>query len=106
MPNPRDVIIIGAGHNALIAAFYLARTGLKPLLLERRRVAGGAAVTDELHPGFKCSTLAHSLGPILPAIARDMKLERHGLQMIASEPRMFAPSLDGRSLVLYADPAR
>jgi phytoene dehydrogenase-like protein len=106
MPKPHDVVIIGAGHNGLVTGFYLARSGMKPLLLERRPVAGGAAVTDEFHPGFKCSTLAHSTGPLRPDIAREMKLERHGLEMIQPDPRIFAPSLDGRSLILYADPGR
>jgi phytoene dehydrogenase-like protein len=106
MPDTRDVIIVGAGHNALVTAFYLARGGLKPLLLERRPVAGGAAITDEFHPGFKCSTLAHSAGPMLPDIVQEMKLERHGLRMISPEPRVFAPSPEGRSLLLYSNPTR
>src|SRR6266542_5781508 len=101
MHNLHDVIIIGAGHNALVAAYYLAKSGMKPLVLERRPVVGGAAITDEFHPGFKCSTLAHSCGPVRPDIVREMKLERHGLEIIESEARVFAPSLEGRSLILY-----
>ena len=59
--NPtRDVIIIGGGHNGLVTAFYLAKAGFKPLVLERRAQVGGAAITDEFHPGFRVSTLAHS----------------------------------------------
>jgi phytoene dehydrogenase-like protein len=102
----RDVVIIGAGHNGLVTAFYLARAGLKPLVLERRPVTGGAAITDEIHPGFRCPTLAHASGPIRPDIAGDMRLDRHGLEMIHPEPRIFAPAPDGRSLVLYSDAAR
>ena len=62
----RDIVIIGGGHNGLVTAFYLAKAGYKPLVLERRAQVGGAAVTDEFHPGFRCSTLAHTAGPILP----------------------------------------
>lgn len=101
-----NVVIIGAGHNALVTACYLAKAGLKPLVLEQRPVVGGAAITDEFFPGFKCSTLAHVAGPFDPAIAREMRLERHGLQMIEPDPRVFAPSPDGRALLLYDDPAR
>ena len=60
MAAQRDVVIIGAGHNGLVTAFYLARGGRKPLVLERRPVAGGAALTDEIAPGFRCPTLAHA----------------------------------------------
>ena len=103
MPTRRDVVIIGAGHNGLVAAFYLAKAGLKPLLLERRAVAGGAAVTDEFYPGFKCSTLAHSAGPLSREVVRDMELGRHGLEMIRPDAQLFAPSLEGRALLLYRD---
>jgi phytoene dehydrogenase-like protein len=100
----RDIVIVGGGHNALVAAFYLARKGLKPLVLERRAIVGGAAVTEEIHPGFRCSTLAHAGGPVHPAIVRAMQLARHGLQELESPVRLFAPLLDGRGLVLPADP--
>ncbi len=106
MTNLRDVVIIGAGHNGLITAFYLAKAGLKPLVLERRRVVGGAAITEEFHPGFKCSILAHSCGPLRPEIFRDMQLERHGVEMIQPEPRVVALSCDGRALPLYSELAR
>lgn len=102
----RDIVIIGAGHNGLVTAYYLAKAGLKPLVLESRPIVGGAAITDEFYSGFKCSTLAHSTGPVRPEILRDMKLDRHGLQMIQPEVQMFAPSPGGRALLLYGDPAR
>jgi phytoene dehydrogenase-like protein len=105
LAEPRDVVIIGAGHNGLVTAFYLARAGRKPLVLERCAAVGGAAVTDEFHPGFKCSTLAHSSGPLLPVIVQDMQLERHGLSMIEPAVHVFAPSLNGRALLLFADRA-
>lgn len=106
MATPRDVVIIGAGHNGLVTAFYLARAGLKPLVLERRPVVGGAAITEEFHPGFKCSILAHSSGPLRPEIFRDMQLDRRGVELIQPEPRVLALSCDGHALGLYGDPAK
>ncbi|PYX90329.1 MAG: amine oxidase [Acidobacteria bacterium] len=100
---PRDVIIIGGGHNGLVTAFYLAKAGFKPLVLERRPQAGGAAVTEEFSPGFRCSTLAHVAGPIRPDIVRDMQLEQHGLKLITPEIGITALSPDGRALTLYND---
>jgi phytoene dehydrogenase-like protein len=63
MPLGQRVVLIGGGHNALITAFYLAKGGFKPLVLERREMVGGGAITEEFYPGFHASTLAHSLGP-------------------------------------------
>src|SRR5205085_10588498 len=97
MTEASDVVIIGGGHNGLVTAFYLARAGFKPLVLERRDLVGGAAITEEFHPGFRCSTLAHSAGPLRPEIARDMELAQHGLKLIASEVSATALSPDGRA---------
>jgi phytoene dehydrogenase-like protein len=102
----REIVILGGGHNALVAAFYLAKKGLKPLVLERREVVGGAAVTEEFHPGFRCSTVAHAGGPPLAAILKDMQLARHGLEKLESPVRVFAPTLEGRALTLYTDTRR
>jgi phytoene dehydrogenase-like protein len=101
--NRRDIIIIGGGHNGLVTAFYLAKAGYKPLVLERRPQVGGAAITDEFHPGFRCSTLAHTAGPIRPDIVRDLKLEKHGLKIITPEVSVTALTPDGRMLSLYPD---
>ena len=101
--STRDVVIIGGGHNGLVTAFYFAKAGYKPLVLERRSQVGGAAVTDEFHPGFRCSTLAHSAGPIRPDIVRDMQLGKHGLKFITPETCVTALSPDGRALSLYQD---
>ncbi len=101
MPPARDIVILGGGHNALVTAFYLAKKGFKPLVLERRAMVGGAGVTEEFHPGFRCSTLAHAAGPLLPEIVRDMQLARHGLKMIDADTQLFAPAPDGRALRLY-----
>ena len=102
----RDIVIIGGGHNGLITAFYLAKAGYKPLVLERNAQVGGAAVTDEFHPGFRCSTLSHTAGPLLPSIVRDMQLEKHGLKLITPEVCVTALSPDGRALSLYQDAAK
>jgi phytoene dehydrogenase-like protein len=98
-----DAVIVGAGHNGLITGFYLARAGLKTLVLERRPVVGGAAITDEFHPGFRCSTLAHFPGPLRDDITRDMQLQRHGLQTLRPEAQVCALAPDGRTLVLFDD---
>ncbi len=103
MADTRDVVIIGGGHNGLVTAFYLAKAGYKPLVLERRNQPGGAAITDEFHPGFHCSTLAHVAGPIRPDIVRDMHLEKHGLRLITPEVGVVSLSSDGRAMILYND---
>jgi phytoene dehydrogenase-like protein len=100
-----DVLIIGGGHNALVAAFYLARGGLKPLVLERRPQPGGGAVTDEIHPGFRGPTLSHDV-LLHERIVRDMALARHGLQTSATEVDVCALSPTRPPLVLYAEPGR
>jgi len=104
MPTDRErIIIIGAGHNGLVTAFYLAKAGFKPLVLERRAQTGGVAITEEFHPGFRGSILAHSAGPIRADIIRDMQLEKNGVQFIKPEVGVSALSPDGRALVLYSD---
>ncbi|HYL10013.1 MAG TPA: NAD(P)/FAD-dependent oxidoreductase [Candidatus Acidoferrales bacterium] len=106
MPAGQNVVIVGGGHNALVAAFYLARGGFKPLVLERRDVIGGAAVTEEFHPGFKGPTLAHTVGPLRADVARDMQLEKFGFELIRPDPRVFAPAPGGQALLFYDDHAR
>jgi phytoene dehydrogenase-like protein len=100
-----QIIIIGAGHNGLIAAFYLARAGFKPVVLEARSMVGGAAVTEEIAPGYRCPTLAHSTGPLRPSIAADMQLSRR-VEFLRPDPRLVALSPDGRPLVLSNDVTR
>ena len=101
-----DTIIIGAGHNGLTTAFYLAKAGRKPLVLERRPIVGGCATSEELAPGYRSATLAHTLGPIRPAIARDMRLERRGVTFVYPDPRLVSVAPDGRALVFSTDPGR
>ncbi len=103
MPQTHDVVILGAGHNGLVTAFYLAKAGFKPLILERRRTVGGCAITEEFHPGFRCSRLAHSAGPMRSDIVRDMDLAKHGLKSYMPDVRALSLSGDGRPLVLFSD---
>src|SRR5436305_5538608 len=103
MAETRDVIIIGGGHNGLVTAFYLAKAGFKPLLLERRPQVGGAAITEEFHPGFRCSTLAHNAGSMRAEVVRDMQLKQHGLELIMPEVSTASLLPDGRALILYSD---
>src|SRR5712664_4750787 len=102
MTSP-DVIIIGAGHNGLVAANYLAKAGLHVLVVERSDRVGGACVTDEIAPGFKVSAAAYVSGLFRPQIIDDLDLRRFGLRQIAFDPQAFCPFPDGRSLRLWSD---
>jgi phytoene dehydrogenase-like protein len=106
MPLGQRVVLIGGGHNALITAFYLAKGGFKPLVLERREMVGGGAITEEFHPGFRVSTLAHTLGPLRADVARDMQLEKFEYEVVNPDPRVFAPSPDGNAFFFYNDAAK
>lgn len=98
-------VIIGAGHNGLVAAFYLARAGLRPLVLEQRPIVGGCAVTEEIAPGYRCTTLAHATGPLRPSIVRDMQLARR-VEFIQPDPALVAVTPEGRALAFSKDIAR
>src|SRR5437868_11644272 len=99
------IIIIGAGHNGLIAAYYLAKAGLKPLVLERRAIVGGASVTEEFHPGFRCSTLATSAGPLLPQIINDFQLQKYDVEFIKPSVQVCALNHDA-PICIYDDAKR
>lgn len=103
MPLGQKVVFVGGGHNALVAAYYLAKGGFKPLVLERREVVGGGAVTEEFHPGFRASALAHALGPLRADVARDIGVEKFDCHIFDPDPRLFAPSPDGRAVLFYRD---
>src|SRR5215470_2377693 len=106
MPLGQKVVIVGGGHNGLILAFYLARGGFKPVVLERREMVGGGAVTEEFYPGFRASTLAHTLGPLRVDVARDLGVEKFDCQIFEPDPRVFSPSLEGKGLLFYSDAAK
>ena len=99
-----DAIIIGGGHNGLVAACYLARANWKVLVLERRYLVGGACVTEEnIFPGFKVSTAAYVNSLFRPEIIRDLRLKDYGYDIVERDPSSFSPFADGRYLMLGPD---
>src|SRR3954466_14215452 len=97
--NEHDVLIIGAGHNGLTCAAYLAMSGLRVKVVERRSVVGGAAVTQEFHPGFRNSVAAYTVSLLNPKIAADLKLHDHGLRIVERRAQNFLPAPDGSYLL-------
>src|SRR5215207_10936052 len=104
--NRYDAIVVGGGHNGLVAAAYLGKAGLRTLVLERRPSVGGAAATSELAPGVRVPRLAHTVGRLRPSVVRDLDLRSHGLRLVAPDVRVFAPQPDGRAVTLWSDQAR
>jgi phytoene dehydrogenase-like protein len=94
-----DVLIVGAGHNGLVCAWYLARAGLSVTVLERRHVVGGAAVTEEFAPGFRNSTASYTVSLLQPKVIADMELERHGLKVVLRRVDNFLPTTGGDYLL-------
>src|SRR5215216_2525013 len=89
-----DVVIIGAGHNGLTCAAYLAMAGLRVKVVERRNVVGGAAVTEEFHPGFRNSVAAYTVSLLNPQIVSDLKLHDHGPKLVERRAKHFLPAAD------------
>src|SRR5215469_16682873 len=102
MSNTTDVLIIGAGHNGLVCAYYLAAAGLSVKMLERRGVVGGAAVTEEFHPGFKNSVASYTVSLLNPKVIADLELARHGLRVVDRKVQNFLPLDDRRYLATGA----
>jgi len=100
--NQYDAIVIGGGHNGLVNGAYLAKAGLKTLILERRHLDGGAAITEEPYPGFKFTTFSYALCLLRPAIIHELELDKHGFMPIPM-PTTFAPTLDGDYLLVGDD---
>jgi len=94
-----DALIIGGGHNGLVCAAYLAAAGLKVTVLERRAIVGGAAVTEEFHPGFRNSVASYTVSLLNPKVIRDLELARHGLRVVERRCANFLPTADGRYLI-------
>jgi phytoene dehydrogenase-like protein len=106
MSEACDVVLIGGGHNGLVAAGYLARAGLSVTVLERRRVVGGASVTEEVWPGYQVSTLSYLCSLLQPQIIRDLELKRHGYHIYPKDPSFFTVFPDGRHLFFWRDPIK
>ena len=100
MTKSYDAVIIGGGHNGLVCAFYLARAGYKVRILERRGIVGGAAVTEEFHPGFRNSAASYTVSLLNPKVIRDMRLADHGYRVIERPISNFFPQPDGGYLKL------
>jgi phytoene dehydrogenase-like protein len=103
MAETYDAIVVGGGHNGLTCAAYLAKAGKKVLVLERRHVLGGAAVTEEIFPGFKYSVCSYVVSLLRPEVVRELDLGRHGLQVLPQE-FVYLPMEDGDRLITYGDP--
>src|SRR5467141_3399795 len=96
--KPLDVLVIGAGHNGLTCACYLASAGLAVRVLERRSVVGGAAVTEEFFPGFRNSSASYTVSLLNPVVIRDLRLAQRGLRIVERPFSNFLPMPDGRFL--------
>jgi phytoene dehydrogenase-like protein len=101
-----DAIVVGGGHNGLVAAAYLAKSGLRTLLLEKRATLGGTVETRTLDDGSRAPGLFHTVGRLRPAVVRELGLAEHGLALVAPEVRAFAPQPDGRAVTLWASSER
>ena len=97
--SSRDVLLVGGGHNGLVCATYLARAGLGVTVLERRAVLGGAAVTEEFHPGFRNSVASYTVSLLQPRVIAELELARHGLRVVERRRNNFLPLPDGGYLL-------
>ena len=103
MAPQADCIVIGGGHNGLVTSAYLARAGKRVLVLERSGMVGGAAITEEIAPGYRSSTASYVVSLLLPEVERELELAAHGYKVLARNPSSFTPFADGRYLLLGPD---
>src|SRR4030081_2481211 len=101
-----DAVVVGAGHNGLTAAAYLARAGYSTLVLERRDIVGGCCVTEQIAPGCRASTSCYVASMLRPEVIRDLHLADHGLRMVPCDPALQVPFLDGHLVHWWANPDR
>jgi len=101
-----DAIVVGAGHNGLVASFYLAKAGLKVVVLERRDFVGGACATEELFEGYRVSSCSYVCWMLQPKVIGDLELERHGFAYQKLDPVQFNPYRDGDSIFFWEDDSR
>ena len=106
MAEAWDAVVVGGGHNGLVAAAYLAKAGLRTMVLERRPIVGGASVTEEVFPGVHFSRLAYSAGLLRPEIIAELELPRFGYEAYPFDPQFFLPFPDGDSILLWNDTLR
>ena len=104
--SPYDAVVVGAGHNGLVCAAYLARAGRRVLVVERADRVGGVTATVELAPGYRAPAVLHDVGRLRRAVIRDLGLEPHGLRVVEPPVPAFAPDPDGGGIALHADPVR
>src|SRR5436190_3629779 len=105
--TPRyDVVVVGAGHNGLVAGAYLARSGRRVLIVERRDRVGGILANTEVAPGVTAPGIAHTVGRLRESVIRDLRLGAHGFSPLAPDVRAFAPQADGPPLIFWADAGR
>ena len=103
MADKYDAAIIGGGHNGLITAAYLARAGRKVVVLEKKKIIGGIAVTEEFFPGFKASSIADESDSFSPKIVADLNLKQFGFHVLPTDPLIFAPQKNGKHLTIWQD---
>ena len=99
----KNVIIIGGGHNGLVCSCYLARAGMNVTILEKRDIVGGAAITEEFHPGFRNSAASYTVSLLHPKVIEDLNLASHGLKILERRINNYLPLMDNDSFIAYPD---